>query len=148
MYNNMKSEQIIIIGVGIASMLFAYLLNGNIREGITNKQDNSNTLMVREQIKKLDEASALIKKNNKIDNKTKKTMNRNLDAMRKQLGDWYKDHTSGLKKSSVARLKNIWSKNKVLVTGSDFDDLDVIDDNQAYISRLLKSVKKNMDSIE
>lgn len=129
-------------------MLFAYLLNGNIREGITNKQDNSNTLMVREQIKKLDEASTLIKKNSKIDKNKKKIMNRNLDAMRKQLGYWYKDHTSGLKKSSVARLKNIWSKNKVLVTGSDFDDLDVIDDNQAYISRLLKSVTKNMDSIE
>ncbi len=146
----MKSEQIIIIGVVIASMLFAYLLNGNIREGITNNPDYSNMLMVSEQIKKLKNASSLIKNNKKIKNKIK--MIRNLDATHNQLNSWYKDRINGLtdptKKTSVKKIKNIWSKNRVLVASSVFDDLDVLDDDQTRISRILKQVTKNMDSIE
>lgn len=145
----MKQEQTIIIGVGIASMLFAYLLKGNTLEGLGDKPDYSQLLMVREQMYQLIAAVSLIKINGKI--KDRDVAKENILSARKQLLDWYNNRIKGLTdpntKTSIAELKKTWSENKQLITISE-DLLDVMDTNQAIISRLLNAVIGNMDSID
>jgi hypothetical protein len=150
MYNNMKQEQIIIIGVGVASMLFAYLLKGNILEGIDDKLDYSHLLMVREQVYQLIMASSLIAKNDKISAKDRDSAKENIDSVRGQLLEWYNKRVKGLidpeTKTSISELKKTWKENKPLITSSQ-DGLNVLDAQQKIISRLLNAVIGNMDSI-
>jgi translation elongation factor EF-Tu-like GTPase len=152
MYNNMKQEQIIIIGVGIASMLFAYLLKGNILEGIGDKPDYSELLMVREQVYQLIKASSLLNENAKIPIIKRTTAKENIDSVSEQLLTWYKNRVKGLAnppdtKTTIAELKKTWSENKPLITSSE-DILNVSDKEQAIIGRLLRAVITNMDAIE
>jgi hypothetical protein len=149
--NNMKQEQTIIIGVGIATMLFAYLLKGNTLEGLGDKTDYSQLLMVREQMYQLITAVSLIKINGKIPVKDRDLAKENILSVSKQLLDWYNNRIKGLTdpntKTSIAELKKTWSENKQLITSSE-DLLDVMDNDQAIISRLLNAAIGNMDSID
>jgi hypothetical protein len=151
MYNNMKQEQIIIIGVGIASMLFAYLLKGNIIEGIDDKPDYSQLLMVREQTYKLITAASLINENGKIPLKKREEAKDYVVSASKQLLEWYNNRVKGLtipdKKTTIKELKKTWSQNKPLIS-SAVEEMDVIVEDQAMIVRLLNSVISNLDSIE
>ena len=162
----MKLNMIHMVGIIVASLLFAYLLKLETREGFGNPPPDYTALMtVHKQIETLKEVGTkldVIPVNN-MDYTEKAVIKERIDIVEKQLQTWMNDRviylnknnvisTDPIEKETIAGLKTLWvgkdgeGGSNVLIS-STIPKLDPVDDKQEYLIKLLKAIANNMNAI-
>jgi hypothetical protein len=161
----MRLNKILMVGIVIACVLFAYLLKLEKYEGFSNTSPDYKSLMtVYKQIELLKYASTKLDAIpvTNMDYTEKAAIKERIDLVEKQLQGWITDRITYLNKNNVIEtkpntnetldgLKNIWLGKdgsggiRILVTNA-IDKLDPTDDSQGSIIELMETVTKNIDS--
>ncbi len=162
----MKLNTIHMVGIIVASLLFAYLLKLEINEGFGNPPPDYTALMtVHKQIETLKEVGttldAITVKD--MDYTEKAKIKERIDIVEKQLQTWINDRVIYLNKNNVitaepieketiAGLKILWvgkdgqGGSNVLIT-STIPKLDPVDVKQEYLIKLMKAIANNMNDV-
>ncbi len=154
------------VGIIVASLLFAYLLKLETREGFGNPPPDYTALMtVHKQIETLKDIGTILDaiSVNDMDYTEKAVIKERIDIVEKQLQTWINDRviylnknnvitSDPIEKETISGLKTLWvgkdgqGGSNVLIT-STIPKLDPADVKQEYLIKLMKAIVNNMNAI-